>query len=139
METTGTVKKFNKSPGKASGIQLDDGKWYNATPVTEKIMSGLKPGNRVTLTHGEENRMVSYIKMETAETAEAPKGNSVAPRVFIDDWKKNQMITRQTCIKAVAELAKVYPELEDLKNFLAMCSQLEDYVYNGHPDGETKE
>lgn len=133
MEITGTVKRYNKSPGKAGGVQLDNGVWYNATPITEKIMSGLKPGTRVTLTHGDEDKMVSYIKIEK-ETPKA-ENNGYAPRVFIDDWKKNQMITRQTCIKAVAEFVKVEPELKDINKFLKLCTILEEYVYNGHPDG----
>lgn len=43
--------------------------------------------------------------------------------------KKDEMITRQVCVKAVAEIVKVRPDL--VESFYSLCHDMEHYIHTG--------
>ena len=61
MKVTGTVTRFNQTPGKAAGIQINN-TWYNATPGTENFVKETLVGKNVELTTGDDDNKIMFIK-----------------------------------------------------------------------------
>lgn len=138
-ETIGVIKKFNHNPGKMPGIyvELDDGtsQWFNATLQTQEYMKGMANavGRTVQITH--DKGRVTFIKTMPGEVQAKPETQPLITPVGASALNlalsKDAMIVRQTCIKTVAEIVKVDPDLQDENKFIERCKRLEAYVVKG--------
>jgi hypothetical protein len=128
------IVKYNHVKDKMPGIQLEDLKWYNATERTEKYVTALKDkvGCRVQIQHTDRN--ISFVKLleEKAQAPAQPPRKTVTVAQFSNyqDQDRNDMIIRQTCVKAAAELAKIKGLSGELEFYL-VCKRMEKYIHTG--------
>jgi hypothetical protein len=144
MKRTGRVIYVAKT----GGIKLEEepDTWLNPTAKCKPFVKSELQGKNVELDMTEGGDQFTFIKViaepDTRVPTQAENLGTTTPRGLgtttqagqkaMDlQLNKESLIIRQTVIKAVAELVKVEPELQEEDQFFAMCKRLEKYIITG--------